>query len=381
MRKPALLLFVDIKSAFYALVREVVVGAIRAESDEPLLRLFHRIGVPPAALQELGLQLQRLCVLAEAEGSSHLHQLTADLFQGTWFRLELLEPITATARGSRPGDPAASVVFSLGFAAYLRAATAALNTADLLPRLPTLQGVPLIRENTGELQVPFLSWADDLLHTRLHGCPQQLLTDAISASELLLRHSAAFGLEWGAGVTKTAFMLHLPGTYRVEAHPAYVLSDGPCLRVAHSVYGALDLPIVQAYKHLGSILTADNSMMPEIGYRASLAYGALQPLRRPFFTSAAFPLHTRATLLRANVLSRFVTGCGAIPLLKGPAFRRWCQVYVSLWRALWKREGREGLLPHAFVTMAHVHDCSWRLHGLHCFVVLFSTGLRWLGTG
>ena len=90
-------LFFDIRSAFYMLLRQLVTDI--GEEDETFLRLLHQMGVPQEALQELLQHLQTMAAVPAAGASSHLSAITADLFRGSWFRLEGSSAVALTHKG------------------------------------------------------------------------------------------------------------------------------------------------------------------------------------------------------------------------------------------------------------------------------------------
>ena len=103
--------FYDIKAAYYRLLRHTLVPTLA--DDRPLLALIHQLGLPAAAVEELRSHLANMALLPEAGVSPHTTAIVADLFRGTWFRLDQSVILTATARGSRPGDPLADILFVL----------------------------------------------------------------------------------------------------------------------------------------------------------------------------------------------------------------------------------------------------------------------------
>ena len=83
---PWAMTFYDWQAAFYRVVRETLVPA--QQDDATFRALLHRIGIPPASLEELANQLHRLAALPAMGASEHLVRLTQDLFHATWFRMD-----------------------------------------------------------------------------------------------------------------------------------------------------------------------------------------------------------------------------------------------------------------------------------------------------
>ena len=84
-----------------------------------------------------------MSLLSEAGVNDHTVAVVADLFRGTWFRLESSDVLTGTRRGTRPGDPLEDLLFGFSFSGYLHIANLALaakglstSVADALPPPP-----------------------------------------------------------------------------------------------------------------------------------------------------------------------------------------------------------------------------------------------------
>ena len=147
----AALLFFDLKAAFYQVIRQTLVDT--RGSDEELLKLFSHLQLPPAALAELRDKLSQVLLLEAAGVSSHSRALVTDLFQGTYFRLTCDSVLTLTRRGTRPGDPAADLLFAFTLSAYLESATKAMRTNGLLADVPTGASRPSFLPHQGAVDL------------------------------------------------------------------------------------------------------------------------------------------------------------------------------------------------------------------------------------
>ena len=154
-------LFFDIRSAFYMLLRQLVTDI--GEEDETFLRLLHQMGVPQEALQELLQHLQAMAAVPAAGAGPHLSAITADLFRGSWFRLEGSSAVARTRRGPLSGDPTADVLYSFCLAALHKCMDAALEARKLLPEVPALHTAPLLPALPRTETLAVASWADDCL--------------------------------------------------------------------------------------------------------------------------------------------------------------------------------------------------------------------------
>ena len=108
-KTPTAVLFLDIKSAFYTLLRQT------------FAELPSNNAVFAAVMTKLGLtqhQLEGLVAQASQDQdtfrlSDHLHRILSDLMQNTYFTVQGLPCPCQTTRGTRPGDPIADVMFNM----------------------------------------------------------------------------------------------------------------------------------------------------------------------------------------------------------------------------------------------------------------------------
>ncbi|CAE7234196.1 unnamed protein product, partial [Symbiodinium necroappetens] len=242
--------FFDIKAAFYMVLRQALVPS--KDSDAVLLRLLHGLGIPPSALEELFEQLSRAAYIVSAGAGPHLTALVTDLLRGTWFRLDGASALVLTQRGSRPGDPLADLLFAFTFSAYVRSAEQALQSADLQTYCPeTAVSAPWCGWEPVR-QVGIASWADDYVMLQVSREVGGLIARTRAATEVLVSQASSAGMEVSFARDKTAVLLSSDCTL---ADRGEVLRDpelGVCLLGSTHL-----LPIVDSYRHLGGILTAN----------------------------------------------------------------------------------------------------------------------------
>ncbi|CAE7285274.1 unnamed protein product, partial [Symbiodinium sp. CCMP2456] len=331
-RRPWALVFYDVQAAFYSVVRQLVVPG--DTSDRKLLLLLHELGLPSAAIDELRNKLEGLAMLPAMQASPHLTALVQDLYRGTWFKLTHSAITTITRRGTRPGDPAADAVFGLVMSALLRSIEEVLATNHLLPEKLTPTDPP----TWAELPIPQSwgcpAWADDFVQPVDGRDTQDLLERTQASVAIVAGRVIALGMRLTFAVDKTAVVL--PNWVPEEAHILCVDRHGQ--RFIPIVSGVTqeyhELPVVSAYKHLGGILVADGSPVPDLRYGYSKAMSVVRPLRRRLFADRNTPIATRRTLLRTLAISKFAYSAATLFLRAGIHQRLWAQQYISLWRCL-----------------------------------------------
>ena len=329
------LVFYDVRAAYYQVLRETLTGDVL--EDRVVLSLFHRLGVPAAAHAELRRVLGALASLADCSDSSHAAALTREISTGTWFRLDRSAPLVATSAGVRPGDPLADLFFAVSFSAYVSAVQAALVAQRLHTPLAMGKSAPPWEAPSPPTVLGPASWADDFVSMHAAGDGPSLVTRVQAATAVFLTHATANGIQLAFGPDKTAALL--PSALAFDTSLGICCQEGSYwLPVADGITGQVHrLPLVQAYKHLGGVVTSSATVVPEIHYRHSQAAWSLKPLRGPLFGNPSIPIATRRHLLRSLVVSKFAFGTATVELHVQGHWRLWARYYVALWRALQPR--------------------------------------------
>ncbi|CAE7041785.1 unnamed protein product [Symbiodinium sp. CCMP2592] len=335
-REPWALIFYDVQAAFYSVIRELITP--HTHTDNGLLELLHRMALPPAAVSELRDKLRDLALLPQLGTSSHVTALVQDLYKGTWFRITGSALLTLTERGTRPGDPAADAVFGRAMSALLRSIDEAMDKAGLLPHTPRITSPHQWADTTDAVSWGCPAWADDFVQP----------VDGDSPCDLLNRVQLSVGLV-SAKVSSLGMKLTFEREKTAALIPPWIPRDLPpqCLTQNDSVYIPITdalthdehvLFLVDAYKHLGGIITANASPIVDLHHRHSRALAVIKPLRRRLFACRDIPLPTRRTLLRSLAISKFAHTGAAIFLQAAFHRRLWSQQYVGLWRSLFMRQ-------------------------------------------
>ena len=277
------------------------------------------------------------------------------MLQGTWFRLDHASALTLTHQGTRPGDGLADVLFAFSFAAYLRCADAAVTHNGLATRVPQTRTTEPWDTGTVPENLSCGAWADDFVHMHLQPCPVGLCDAVLRIVTCYVEQADSIGMTLGFAKDKTAAIMPVSS---LRDDPVAVIHTGPegQYLIGHSVLsgGSFELPLVQAYKHLGGITTVTGTPAPEISFRAAQAWNVIRPFRQRLFSAVGIALRTRRLLLRSLAMTRFVFGSAVLPLHCALHFRTWAQHYTALWRSLLRRKPDERT-PHAYTTL-HAAD-------------------------
>lgn len=176
-QQSCVVLFCDVTSAFYTVLRELAVGVEDVSWESHLRRITSHLSLGPEVQQNLMQALQ---------GHSEFHQLGANNLQrsllreslsDTWFSFDGKRSIR-TAKGSRPGDSWADCTFNILFQAVLQRLLKKLKRLGLVAVLSDgdedVEDWPISGAQSDE---PFqVTWADDLAALLSFNTPQEIAT-------------------------------------------------------------------------------------------------------------------------------------------------------------------------------------------------------------
>ena len=218
------LLFFDVRSAFYRVVRQLLLPI--GDTDKALQALFHELHLPPASLVELREHLERLATVSSTGCSVHLEQVATDALQGTWFRLDQDTALTLTHCGTRPGDSLADLLFGFAFGAYLKSAGNALLASGLATEMPRAR-----RVEPWDLTLPASvgcgSWADDFVHLHAQAAAAGLGCAVQSITAVYVAHADSIGMELTFARDKTAVLLASRHRDKDPSWPGFADASGP----------------------------------------------------------------------------------------------------------------------------------------------------------
>ena len=322
--------FFDVKQAYYRTLRQLVVDC---DSDAGLRKVLYDLGLPEQATCELRDLLHRAAETSPLSGHQHLTAMLRDLLTATWFKFEASLLVAVTHKGTRPGDPAADVLFAFTLSALFRAIESSLATQGLVDHLPEVRQAPLVDACAAPFQLQFVSWADDFARPFV-GCSAEAFLDKVRrATKCCTERASSCGIELTFGAEKTAAVCDVGSVQSLRDAGIDIVTDG--VDFTDDVASKFcTLPFVHAYKHLGGIFCATSKPDLEIFLRRASASGPLRPVRGKLFANRLVPLATRRTLLFALGLSRFIHGAGSLHLDQRGHQRSWCLTYVGIWSHL-----------------------------------------------
>ena len=305
--KPSALLFLDLKEAYYRVLRPLALGS--ELTDQDVAGMVNRLHLPVDILHDLQAHLREADALQLATvPQSHRRYLQA-LHRDTHFRVDGQCDQCRTTVGSRPGDTFADIVFGYLWSRVLKTIEGDLERAGLLEQIPIYDGKGPRAQHTGR-NANFLgpTWCDDLCICISAHHSIELEHKAGIVSGTLLDTCLGFGMLPNLDKGKTEIMLCFRGKGSKQLKAKYYGHEQGGRMIVCGEYGTHHINVVGEYKHLGGTLHHSGRLTKEIRRRLSMAHHAFGLHRSLLFQNPRFSLPKRMELFRSLVLSGLLYG-------------------------------------------------------------------------
>ena len=305
-RRSSALLFVDAKSAYYCVIRQMVYGASSGHEDAVIMRIMQHFGLPEAAWEELLRVIEDGGLFQQHGFSEHVRQLTKDLHDASFFvtRNSTGSTVVETQLGSRPGESIADIIFAWILHRVLDCIDFKMRDAGCTEFV--LSGDERnLWDTGGDAQVLILGpiWADDGAFMTPHQEADVLWTRAKQLAATVLRCFFESGLTPNLAKGKTEMLLTFRGC-RSQKMQAALFGGGQQRMVLHIPgWGEQSLRLTTEYVHLGCALDRGATMTLESSRRLLKANGSFQEHRKRIYQNVSIPVSVRGVLFAAMVES------------------------------------------------------------------------------
>ena len=320
------ILFCDVQSAYYRVLRQIATGATLTDDD--LALVLHRMGLGPESMCLIHDCMTRNCAYQELGAGPVQHQVLQETLEGTYFTYTGRE-FVQTFRGTRPGDSLADIVFNLVFSQVLMEVQQELKAQGLLLHVSLRQKRDPYFSPVTEQVLPMfqVTWADDLAVLVEFEHVNQIESRLALIAHILLQKLQKYGMKVSIGETKTAAVVSPRGPGAVSIRRRLFANTNATFPVLLED-GCVQLPLVPKYRHLGGLIDATGSLLPEIRTRFSKARSAFWRAAKHVFRQHKVPLETRMVIFRSTVMSIMTWGSGAWTELNHREGKTW---NTSLW--------------------------------------------------
>ena len=299
---PSAALFVDLKSAFYMVLRQTFTSL--PSQDAAFMDAMQKLGMTPDEVQGLvGVAKQENATPGLA---THLQHILRDLMRNTYFTIAGLTQPCQTTRGTRPGDPVADVLFNLCMRLVLvDFKNEVVNTAHI-PWLGDVTPVSDLTQPTampaeGFVDVTFVDDCVVLVHAKSNDPVAHILRSVIRALDSA---SARRGLSinYEQGKTEVLWTIVCKGARQMKRT---IHEAGQQLQWADADR-QFSVHVCHAYKHLGTWVQAHHHHTREILSRATGAKQQWGQLARSFFTKKVITIPVKSAVFQSLVISKMI---------------------------------------------------------------------------
>ncbi len=308
----AAFLFLDLRSAYYSVWREMALPPVGEDAIE---RVLHRLAPSPDAVAAVRELLHEPGSLHAAGLSPPMVAMIAEAFRGTWFAMDGAEEIAWTRRGSRPGDPLADALFAFVAARALEKIRGEMRAAGLLWEAPWHASDLPLSCALGLGETPFSGpsrpleitdglYADDDV-IPIFGPPPELPERLVAAAAVTARWFPRFGLDVNFEPGKTEAVIRTVG--KGARRLAERLEEaGQALAVPRPDGTVATLRCVPQYRHMGALFDRKGAERPEMARRRAECAAARRSLQ-PFLRSSCPPIASRVAAVRSVCLGSLLT--------------------------------------------------------------------------
>lgn len=266
-RRAIALIFIDIQSAFYSVIKPMIAGNRRSVAT--LREDFDQLGLPDTCWDAFQRNMEEGPFLTRASSSRLLHEGVATALGHSWFILPNGTRVQRPRTGSRPGDPNADVLFGFLMAHVIEQVNARLQLAGLLETA----------EGDGSCEHHNLTWVDDSTFL-IKGNGPDLIPRALHALSIVADVMIERGMRLSYGAGKTAILPMIFGKGSGAARQAMDAQYRGKATLFTEHLGAVEVPIVDHYRHLGGFVTRTGASVQEIQVREACAQSQMKPLKK-----------------------------------------------------------------------------------------------------
>ena len=294
------ILFLDGRSAYYATLREHLIGVDALSDVGTIQDLLHALHPDPNVRDELFATLFGQGLL-EAHGTplGVCGYIRASMKQ-SWFALQPESGYCFhTSTGTVPGTPLADLLYQEVQTVFLSGLKQKLAEHDIVAK-----------SLHGHSKAPVPCWADDVA-VLLPYCTAPEVLPNLSCVAREAEHcsrSTGVRLNFESGKTEALVILRGEGSLSVRRHA--LTSKEPAIAVVLSNGQEVQLRLVQHYDHLGGRVCHNGTCLADIQRRGRIAEGVFKRLYSTLLRNAELSKTEKLRLLQSLVVRKFLFGSG-----------------------------------------------------------------------
>ena len=330
----AAVLFLDIRAAYYRVIRQLVSSV---SPQEGIIRLLMYFDLEATNRDDLLRELQEDDAAEEIGVPRDLQELLSEAMSSTWFTTIFRSEVHESLAGSRPGDGLADVIFAMIFRRIMAKVKKdvmehfEVDDAEISHDYKYFYDDP-----DGQQPPPMLNiiWADDLAVIVVHKDPSEVIRRIKTVTQRVFVRCSQHALIPNLSKGKTEILLRLRGKRSCQLRADYFNHELPSLEIEDVDEELCQVRLAAQYKHLGTLIHIKGGMMHEIKARTGAAMSIYRKHRRQIFQNGKIDLEKRKMLLKTLILSIVKFNTGTWPMLSDSEFGYFRSKIYKMYRGI-----------------------------------------------
>ena len=342
--KSCAILFLDGKSAYYALIRQRLFACNEQDDVCFLERLFQDLLLTDEQQSVVLAAMRHAGALSRAGVHSDLEAFLHQCLNGTWFTMGdgcSHAEVYWTRSGSVPGTPLADLLFAFIQAEFYRSVQSDLQDRGI--RVAFGSGPP----------APLPGWADDvsiLLPMCEASAVRSHIEAAIASADF---HSRCTGVRLNFEQGKTEALCCFRGRGSREVRRTLLTAENPTINVGLRHGGSVAIRLVESYTHLGFRVVHNASPNADVQKKIQQANPTFERLRCTLLRNSELSASEKTTLVRSLVISKSCFGAA----LWSPVSKREEQLCHTCLHKFWRKAFRH-ITGHSAIFLTDEEVCS-----------------------
>ena len=303
--------YFDAVTAFASMLRALVCQ--QSSRDCPTHEALLATGFSPDEIAAMSHEARQAPVCDIMLKSPHLRRLLSDTLSNTWAAAQGVKEVAATRRGSKAGEPLADLAFGMLMRRILERVRERMDEKGIVARLPVCGATPFatVDEVIPEMEaVHDISYVDDASAYTWSPDPNTVIDNVKSIVAIYHEEFLRHGMQLNYAAGKSECLVALRGKAAAAAREGVFVRDKARITV-ESQSGTLLLRVVDAYKHLGGIVTSSGSQSRELQARIKAMNVGVAALNRPVMGRHEIPVEDKLLLCSTLADTRLFLYAGA----------------------------------------------------------------------
>ena len=302
----------------------------RCSSEALLRQKLIEYGLEPPIVDEIVGDIADSGFWERHGASPHLVEMMTECLRNAFSTFEGTAGGCRMVQGTGAGNPLADLMFTIAFSKVIVRLRRALEAAGLVPIFDAagaseFLGLASPSDNNDHVKAADVSYADDLAFV-LAAFAANMLAMIRTAGSIAWQVYHECGFKLNFAVNKTAVKICWKGFQARKCRLELEQLHDNKVQLEWSGKTVM-LDVVQQYKHMGTLDSANGNMQPEIVKRSAVVWSKTSRLRKRLFGSPLIRPDVKRNVLRSILLSAQIFQAGCWPMLRETSMHemnRWC---------------------------------------------------------